>query len=207
MKKASIILILIILGFLGIAEAEEDSKIHFDFETSNHDWIIPDWAYMQDDHVAETVEISEKVSSSGKKSLAIICDFPGDIWRAALIERKGDMDLTGYKTISADIYIPKGAQRGLIKARFILTIGEGWLFTEMRQTFFLKPEKWITVKANLESEETEKSAWKGGDEKSLFHHIDKIKKIAIRIEYDAAPPHRIGRRYQGPIYVDNIVIE
>lgn len=207
MKIISIILVLTILSFAAAEGAEKKEKIHFDFETSNQDWIIPDWAYSQSDHVAETVEISSKEASSGKNSLAVICDFPGDAWRAALVERNESMDLTGYKSISADIYIPKGAQRGLIKARFILTIGEGWLFTEMRQTVFLKPGRWVTVKANLESEETEKSDWKGRDEKRLFLHIDQIKKIAIRIEYDAAPPHRIGARYQGPIYIDNIVIE
>jgi hypothetical protein len=182
-------------------------KIHFDFEGSNDGWVIPDWAYYQGDHKAESVEVSSEKASKSKGALAVMCDFPGDAWAAALIEHKEDMDLSGYNTISADIYLPKKAPKGIIVARFILTAGIGWHFTEMRHPVQLVPGRWTKLKAGLESEEVEKSDWKGRKEKRLFHHIKNIRKIAIRIEYDASPPYRTGRRYNGPIYIDNVVIE
>jgi hypothetical protein len=199
------LLIALFLATSGVAASQEE--VIFDFEGGSEGWIIPDWAYYQGDHKAESVEVSQEKAKKGDSSLAVMCDFPGDVWTAALIEHKEDMDFSGYETISADIYLPKKAPRGIIVARFILTIGIGWHFTEMRYSVPLTPGRWTKVEARLESEEVEKSDWKGRKEKRLFHHIKSIRKIAIRIEYDASPPYRVGRRYKGPVYIDNVVIK
>ncbi|MFH1877579.1 MAG: hypothetical protein ABH883_02080 [Candidatus Omnitrophota bacterium] len=182
-------------------------EIVFDFEDSTDSWRIPDWAYYQGDHVATEMQLAGEEASSGKSALKIMCDFPGDSWAAALIDLERPMDLSGYNTISADVYLPKKAPEGLMQARIILTCGDGWHFIEMRSAVPLKHGKWVTVKANLEKEEVPESEWKGRKEKRLFLHIDKIKKIAVRVEYDAAPPSKVGPRYTGPVYVDNIVIK
>ncbi|MFH1552843.1 MAG: hypothetical protein ABID83_04315 [Candidatus Omnitrophota bacterium] len=195
------VFVFLTVGFVGA------DGVHFDFETTTQDWRIPDWAYYQEDHRAETVEVSKKRASHGNNSLEMICDFPGDMWTAALVEREKDMDLSDYKTISADVYLPKQAPGGILKARIILTAGDGWYFTEMRHTAILIPGKWTTIKARLESEEQENSDWKGRGDKRLFKNIHNVRKIAIRVEYDASPPHSIGPRYHGSIYVDNVVIE
>lgn len=183
-------------------------RIQFDFEDDPKGWQIPDWAYYQDDHKAKNTEISTDVASTGSGSFKIDCDFPGDLWTAALVERERDMDLTDYETISVDVYLPKGAPRGKLLARFVLTIGDGWYFTEQRDVVPLIPGQWVTLTARLESEYSEEqSDWKGRKHKSLYHHINKIKKIAVRIEYNASPPNFIGPRYEGPVYIDNLVIE
>lgn len=195
---------------IDISSAED--KIRFDFEGSLEKWKIPDWAYYQNDHKAISVELSDKMASSGENSLEMMCEFPGNKWIAALVEYNTDndttyLDLSGYKSISVDVYLPKKAPRDLIQARIILTVGDGWHFTEMRYAVPLERGKWTTIKAKLDTPEDESSEWKGRKEKKLIYHQDKVKKIAVRIEYDAAPPHRIGSKYHGPIYIDNLVIE
>ncbi|MBD3426740.1 MAG: hypothetical protein GF409_05875 [Candidatus Omnitrophica bacterium] len=207
----------------GICSAQEE--IRFDFEQSQEGWKIPDWAFYQGDHVAISTEVTAEEASSGENSLQVDCEFPGNRWAAALVEFKVEkglpflglegyeeikkleyLDLTGYKNISVDVYLPRKAPAGLIQARIILTVGEGWLFTEMRYAVPLERGKWTTIQAKLDTPEDESSEWKGRKEKKLIHHQDKVRKIAIRIEYDAAPPHRIGRKYHGPIYIDNLLI-
>ncbi len=136
-----------------------------------------------------------------------MCEFPGDAWAAALIEHREDMDWSGYESISVDIYLPKKAPKAPLQARIVLTIGIGWHFTEMRYAVPLKRGRWTKIKAKLESEEPEESDWKGRKEKQLFKHIKNIRKVAIRIEYDASPPYRVGHKYHGPIYIDNMVIK
>ena len=207
MKIIFILLIFAIICCVNGGVFASDNKIHFDFEEGKEGWVIPDWAYYQSDHKGRITEISAKEASHGKSSLAVMCEFPGDVWTAALIEWKKDIDLSEYDTISVDVYLPKKAPRGFLKGRIILTVGEGWYFTEMRPAVYLEPGKWTTLKAKLESEEVEDSDWKGRKEKRLFHHIHNVRKIAVRVEYDASPPHRIGPKYHGPIYVDNMVIE
>lgn len=207
MKVLIVVLVVSLLWFAARGAAAANDDIKFDFEEAMGKWKIPDWAYYQDDHRAIEVLQSDKKSSKGAGSLEIICDFPGDRWAAALVELEQDMDLSGYNTISADVFLPKNAPSGFLQARLILTVGIGWHFIEQRKAFPLTPGKWTTISAKLDNEENETSDWKGRKEKRLFNHINAIKKIAVRIEYDAAPPHRTGPRYKGPVYVDNIVIK
>lgn len=211
MKVLIVMLILAVFWMISSRGAEAaDDKILYDFEQTVENWKIPDWAYYQDDHRAVELAPSEKKFSNGKSSLEVMCDFPGTKWAAALVELEKDQDLSGYNTISADIYIPKKAPKGFMQARLILTVGIGWHFIEMRSPVPLIPGKWVHIEAkldNAEPDENSKSDWKGRKEKRLFKHIDAIKKIAVRVEYDSAPPHRIGPRYKGPIYIDNIVIK
>ena len=195
-----------ILCFAGKGIAAEDDIV-YNFENDIGKWKIPDWAYYQDDHRATELSQSDKKVSEGKGSLEIMCNFPGDRWAAALVESEQDLDLSGYNTISADVYLPKNGPRGFMQARFILTVGVGWHFIEQRTVFPLIPGKWTTITVKLDNEENETSEWKGRKEKRLFNHINAIKKIAVRIEYDSAPPHRTGPVYKGPVYVDNIVIK
>ena len=183
---------------------EED--ILYTFDESIEGWKVPDWAFEQRDYVAGKTLLSGETMKSGPGALEVVCDFPGNRWAAALVEIEKDMDLSGYSSISADIFIPKSAPKGFFKARFIMTVGIGWHFIEMREPVDLIPGKWVTLQADIEKEELLISDWKGRGEKRLFKHADKVKKIAVRIEYDASPPHTIGGRYNGPVFIDNVVI-
>jgi hypothetical protein len=198
----------LLLAFAGIrALAERDNGIKFNFEETTEGWKVPDWAYYQPDHVAKDVKVSRDNVLKGEGALEVVCDFPGNKWSAALIEIEKDMDLSGYSRISAGVYIPRSAPKGFFKARFVVTAGIGWHFIEMRESFSITPGRWVMIEAPIEKDEFETSAWKGRGEKRLFNHLDQVKKIAIRVEYDAAPPHTIGPSYHGPVYIDNVIIE
>ena len=184
-------------------------EIRFDFEDGDEGWSIPDWSFNQKDHKAISSEVSTDFASSGTHSLKVMCDFPGDVWTAALVDKEFEdpVDLYGYHSISVDMYLPKNAPKELMLARMILTVGEEWRFTEMRFPVQLKAGKWTTVSARLESYEVPDPVWKGRAEKRLFLNIRKVRKVAVRIEYDIAPPYRLGTEYKGPVYIDNMVIE
>src|SRR3989338_6162197 len=108
----------LLLGISTLSRAEE--KVLFSFEKDAQGWEIPEWALEQEDHVGKTVEVSKDVAKEGKNSLKMMTVFPGKLWTAAIVEDFEYFDWTAYKTISADIYIPKEAPVGL-KAKFILT--------------------------------------------------------------------------------------
>lgn len=202
------VIIILVLGVLSSPVCAHGlDEIRYDFEEGDQEWKVPDWAYYQKDYKAESSEVSDDIASRGKRSLKMICDFPGTVWAAALVEVEKEYDFFGYETISADVYLPKAAPKDLIQARIVLTVGDGWLFTEMRVPQPLERGKWTTITARLDPHESATSDWKGRGEKRLFNFIRKIKKIAIRVEYDAAPPYRIGPEYHGPVYVDNIVVK
>jgi len=208
--KLHISIPIIILIFLATFSAFAQERMHFDFEVDDEGWKIPDWAYYQNDHKGLSTEISSEEASSGNSSIKVECDFPGNIWAAVVVERLKDINLSGFETISADVYLPKKGPRGLLQARIVFVGGEGWHWIEMREPVPLKRGKWVTVKASLKTQETEEgeqSDWTGRRQKRLSLNIHDIRKIIIRIEYDAAPPYRIGSRYKGPIYIDNIIIE
>jgi len=177
-------------GFSSLARAEE--KVIFGFEKDTQGWEIPEWALEQEDHVAKTVEISKDFAKEGKESLKVVSVFPGKIWTASIIEDFEYFDWTPYKAISADIYLPKEAPVGL-KAKIILTVGEGWKFTEMARSTALVPGEWVTVTANLMpgSEDWKKMVVDDNFRKD-------VRKIAIRVESNKKP------EYKGPFYIDNV---
>ena len=217
MKIIVFFLVFAVLLCAGTGVFAQKDKIVYDFEQSNDGWKIPGWAYDQYNsrtYRGESAEVSDKMASSGTHSLELISDFPGVEWACSVVEKEIDLDLTGYETISVDVYIPKGAPR-LLQAQIILTVGDARRFTEMRQPVGLNPGKWTTITARLESpiengaegEEPPLGGFMGRRHKRLYRNIHKIRKIAVRIEYAAAPPNMIGPRYNRPIYIDNFVIE
>ncbi|MFA6636751.1 MAG: hypothetical protein WCV56_06590 [Candidatus Omnitrophota bacterium] len=203
-----VFIVFALFGFLGtqktVFAATED--IHFSFDAGMEGWNIPEWTDSYPDYVAVEVLSSTETVKSGTGALEVVCDFPGNRWAAALVELNEDMDLSLYDTISADVYIPKAAPKGFFKARFAITAGIGWHFIEMREAVDLIPGKWVTLKVKIEKEETTVSEWRGRGDKRLSKHLDQVKKVAIRIEYNAAPPHTIGGKFKGSVFIDNVVI-
>jgi len=192
MKKLSLAILAIafIFGMSTLARAEE--KLLFGFEKDTQGWEIPEWAMEQEDHVGKTVAVSKDVAKEGKNSLKMMAVFPGKAWTAAIVEDFEYFDWTAYKTISADVYIPKEAPVGL-KGKIVLTVGESWKFTEMARSVPIVPGEWVTISANLLAGSED---WKRTVVDDNFRKD--VRKIAIRIESNKKP------EYNGPIYIDNI---
>ena len=120
----------------------DETPIRFDFESDTEGWVIPDWSLEQKDSVGKSVSISPEQFSSGSQSLKLTCDFPGNAWAAAIVEYTKDLKLRGYKSIAADVYIPKNAPAGFLAAKIIITTNGFRQWIEMRQASGNSP-KWF----------------------------------------------------------------
>ncbi len=170
-----------------------EERTFYNFEREDlSGWEVPMWALGKGDYVAKEVSMSKEVASKDTASMEIDADFPGGTWTAALVEIQQYLDLSRYRVISADIYIPPGAPMGL-KAKIILTVGSNWKFVEMSRSIPLMPGEWVTVTANIEPGSYD---WKRVVPDEEF--AKDVRKIAIRIESNRKP------EYTGPIYVDNV---
>jgi len=167
-------------------------KLLFSFDEKAPNWEIPDWALEKDEYVGESIAISTKYAKEGQSSLEVMSHFPGGKWTAVYLQVEQDFDLTRYKTLSADIYLPKEAPFGL-QARFILTVDPNWTWTEMTRMVKLVPGEWTTITADLMPGSTD---WRKTQVTDEFRAG--VRKIGIRIESNMRPA------YSGPIYIDNI---
>jgi len=196
--------LLVLIGSHPAAIAKPEYK--FEFEKDKEGWEIPDWAVDQANHVGRSLEISEDKSKKGKNSLKLECEFPGDVWTAAVVEYQKDLDLRGFKSISAYIYLPRKAKGDLYSARFILTVGP-WYRIEMRTPIALTAGKWNKITCDLDAGDSELAYWRSKKkEESVTANLYHVRKIDLRIEYNANP-WQAGPPYKGPVYVDNIIIE
>jgi len=165
----------------------------YSFEKDPQGWEIPDWAAGKKDHVARSLSVSEFNASEGKYALEIGIDFSGlPGWQGAYVERVVDVtDWSPFNFVSADIFLPNSAPRGL-RAKIILTVGDGWKWTEMNRSIPLIPGEWTVVRADLTPESM---AWRRFIDDGFRADV---KKIGIRIESNG----KIS--YRGPAYIDNI---
>lgn len=169
-----------------------EERTYYDFETDLNGWEIPMWIEGKSDYVAKEITVSEEVASNGKGSMKIVTDFPGGLWTASLVEIQQYLDLSQYRVLSADIYLPKDAPIGL-KVKIILTVGDSWKFVEMSRSVPLIPGEWVTISASIEPGSYD---WKRVVPDKEFA-ID-VRKVAIRVESNRKP------QYTGPIFIDNI---
>lgn len=170
-------------------------KVISGFEEKVPSWGIPDWCFEKEEYVGESVALSTKFTKEGQSSLEIMANFPGAKWTAVYVEVEQFFDWTAYKTLSADIYLPKEAPFGL-QARFILTVGQDWTWTEMSRLAKLVPGEWTTITADLSPGSTD---WRRTQVTNEFRAD--IRKLGIRIESNMRPV------YSGPIYIDNVRVE
>ncbi len=169
-----------------------EERTFYDFETDLDGWEVPIWAEGKNDYVAREVMISPDVASSGAHSMRTVVDFPGNMWSAGLVEIQQYLNLSSYRVISGDIYIPGDVPLGL-KAKFILTVGNNWKWVEMSRSVPLIPGEWVTLTASIEPGSYD---WKRVVPDEKF--AEDVRKIALRIESNRKP------RYSGPVYIDNI---
>lgn len=203
----------IFLGLSGCGPAEEESsdvqqseeipkmpssepiteeRVFYGFESSLKGWEIPMWAKGKNDYVAQSLELSEDFSSHGSSSLKVMCDFPGGKWAAALVEIQQYLNLSFYRVIRADVYLPEEAPMGL-DGSIILTVGENWKFIEMARSIPLVPGQWVTITANVEPGSYD---WRRIVPDEEF--AQDVRKIAIRVVSNNKP------QYTGPVYIDNV---
>ncbi|MFH1846677.1 MAG: hypothetical protein ABH869_03890 [Candidatus Omnitrophota bacterium] len=169
-----------------------EERIYYDFENNLGGWEIPMWASGKSDYMAKDVIVSQDVAIHGNSSMKISSDFLGGTWAAALVEIQQYLDLSPYRVISADVYIPQDAPMGL-KAKIILTVGSNWKFVEMSRSVPLLPGEWVSITANIEPGSYD---WKRIIPDEEF--AEDIRKIAVRIESNKKPA------YTGPIYIDKV---
>jgi len=169
-----------------------EERTYYDFESNLNGWEVPMWAEEKTDYVARSATLSNKFASRGTGSMEVVVEFPGDIWAAGLVEIQQYLDLSRYRVLSVDIYLPEGAPIGL-KAKLIITVGPTWKFVEMSRSVPLIPGEWATITANIEPGSYD---WKRIVPDEEF--AADVRKIAIRIESNRKPD------YSGPIYIDNV---
>lgn len=198
--KLKICLLLCLSLFLSVAvgycqEKASVGKVIFGFEEKVPSWEIPDWSFEKDEYVAESIAISTKFAKEGKSSLEVMTNFPGAKWTAAYIEAQQYFDWTPYNTISVDVYLPKEAPFGL-QARFIMTVGDNWTWTEMARLVKVVPGEWTTITADLRPGSSD---WRKTEVTDAFRAD--VRKLGLRIESNMRPI------YSGPVYIDNVRVE
>lgn len=171
----------------------------YDFETDIQDWYIPEWCFKKDDNAAVMVSVSKEKASTGQLSLKLGCKFLPLVYSQAYTEvskKDGFYDLTGYKDIKADVFVPKEATKKF-KGELVLTIlteDEEWEWTEVRKPISLVNGEWTMVSANIHVESTD---WK---QQITKEKRSRVKRIGVRVStYD--------NTYTGPVYIDNIRLE
>ncbi len=169
-----------------------EERTFYDFETDMNGWEVPMWAEGKTDYVSKSAEQSSDMASRGQGSMKVAADFPGGLWTAALVEIQQYLDLSNYRVIRADIYLPPDAPVGL-NAKLIITVGETWKFVEMSRSYPLIPGEWVTITASIEPGSYD---WKRVVPDEKF--AEDVRKIAIRIESNRKP------KYAGTIYIDNV---
>jgi len=170
-----------------------EEKTFYDFDSSDlNGWEIPLWTEEKTDYVAKNAQQSKDFATSGEYSMKVDTEFNTGLWAAALVEIEQYLNLSAYRVISADIYLPVGAPEGL-KAKMCITVGENWRFIEMSRSVPLVPGEWATITANIEPGSYD---WKRIVPDETF--AEDVRKLAIRVEVNRKPD------YTGPIYIDNV---
>ena len=169
-----------------------EERTLFSFEKGYDGFEIPSWFKGKADNAGVRTSLSKSFASEGTQSLCLTTKFPGRIWSSAILELEQYLDLTRYRQIAVDIYIPANVPLGL-KAKIVLTVGENWKWIEMVRSIPLSPGEWITVSASVENGSMD---WKRTEVNELFRAD--IRKVVVRIESNKTPI------YSGPIYIDNV---
>lgn len=180
-------------GLALVANVKAGDLVIADFEGQDvGGWQIPDWALEKKDHVAKELSLAGDFASVGKKSLKISAAFPGTAWAAAVVEAQDYLDLKAYSKVAVDIYLPAEAPEGLA-GNIVLTVGEGWTWTEQLKNIPLKPGQWTTVTVDVAPGSLDFKKTKVDE----AFRTD-IRKIDIRVISDKKAA------YNGPVYIDNL---
>jgi hypothetical protein len=171
--------------------AQTKEEVLFDFESGLQGWEIPDWAFEKPDHLQKEVKVSDKIAKSGKQSLELDVDFPGNRWTGGIVEVMQYFDWSAYTGFAFDVYVPADAPKGL-KIQVVLTVGDSWKWIESSKSFDLIPGQWITVIGDLAPGTLD---WRRVQVDDSFRKD--IRKVSVR-------PYTSGKpAYTGPVYIDD----
>jgi hypothetical protein len=179
---------------MGSGKSSPITRSLFNFEGSLEGWKIPDWAFAKADNAAVAVTASTTIASRGTSSLRTSVKFLPKMWSGSYVEIEKDpanfMDFSAFEYLLVDIYIPEDAPKKL-NGEVILTVGEGWSWTEMRKAMPLNAGTWTTLWVDITPDSTD---WKV----RLTDDLRKdIRKLGVRVSSNYA-------EYTGYVYVDNI---
>lgn len=176
---------------------KQEAKVLFDFETDLDGWRIPDWAFEKSDNAAVEATVAPDHPSTGKKSLKLASKFPAKMWSGSYVEIEREsgsyMDFSPYPTLMVDVYLPAEAPKKM-KGEIILTVGDAWAWTEMRQPVELTPGAWTILQANVLPDST---SWKARLTPDL---VSDVRKLGVRVSCNSGS-------YEGPVYIDNVRLE
>ena len=179
------------------AQKKQDAKVLFDFESDLDGWRIPDWAFEKSDNAAVQVSVAPDQASSGKKSLKLGSKFPPKMWSGSYVEIEREsgnyMDFSPHPMLKVDVFLPAEAPKKM-KGEIILTVGDAWAWTEMRQPIELTPGAWTTLQANVLPDST---SWKARLTPDL---VSDVRKLGVRVSCSSGS-------YEGPVYIDNVRLE
>lgn len=179
------------------APKKSNAHVLFDFETDLDGWRIPDWAFEKSDNASVEAVVAADFASAGKKSLKLSTKFPPKMWSGAYVEIEREsgsyMDFSAFPTLRVDVYLPAEAPKKM-KGEIILTVGDAWAWTEMRQPVELTPGAWTILQANVLPDST---AWKSRLTPDL---VSDVRKLGVRISCNQGS-------YTGPVYIDNVRLE
>jgi hypothetical protein len=179
------------------AAKKVDGKVLFNFETDLDGWRIPDWAFEKSDNAALEASVSPDFASAGKKSLKLSSKFPPKMWSGSYVEIEQEsgsyMDFSPFPTLRVDVYLPAEAPKKM-KGEIILTVGDAWAWTEMRQPIELTPGAWTILQANVLPDST---SWKSRLTPDL---VSDVRKLGVRVSCNQGS-------YTGPVYIDNVRLE
>ncbi|MBI2885381.1 MAG: hypothetical protein HYY15_04325 [Candidatus Omnitrophica bacterium] len=185
----------IIIGLIvscAAAAAQASELVIYGFEGNAEGWSVPDWAKTSADYGVTEIAPSTTQAKEGASALELRVDLPGGQWSGAYIERQVEVtDWTPFSRLVVSIYLPDDAPTGLT-GRFILTVGEGWTWTEMNRALPLSPGEWTELAVNLKPGSMD---WKFFPDEEFRKSV---RKIGIRIESDKEPA------YHGSVFVDNV---
>ncbi len=169
-------------------------RVLFDFENDLEGWRIPEWATVKKDNALTEVASSGEQASHGARSLRMSTEFDASMWSGAYVEierQSGEfMNFNGHDAIQVSVYLPFSAPKKL-KGEIILTVGEDWSWTEMRQPVELKAGAWTTVTADISDKSV---AWKIPMNDAVRGDV---RKLGVRVS-----ANYLG--YHGPVYIDDL---
>ncbi|MFH1665866.1 MAG: S1C family serine protease [Candidatus Omnitrophota bacterium] len=178
--------------------AKEDKKkgyiTIYDFSDGLQGWGIPAWALSIPSYVTRSVQPSGEHAVKGDNSLQVYGNFSGARWQAVIAEVQQPLNLTKYSSVSADVYVPEDAPKGLY-ADLGITFGRDLRWVYMNKPVSLLPGRWSRVEAGVAPGA---DGWREYTPDGKFRKT--IKRVNVRVfkEGDVT--------YEGPVYIDNVCI-
>jgi hypothetical protein len=156
------------------ASATEVTQL-YSFEPDTEGWVLADfWT------AVTAAEHSSEMANAGESSLALTSSFSGTEWQegGAFVDVPEGTDWSAYDQLTADVYVPEGADNFL--AQVFTKTGDEWTWTNTSD-FPLVAGQWNTITADL----------------STLGDLTNVREVGIKIGTSSTA-------FEGTFYVDNV---